>query len=67
MYLCKPRANTLGIRREVKKQIILKTKPGMGERDIQSYTELTWRDSFLNAYDNVPKGSDLIVPGWSNF
>ena len=34
---------------------------------MQSYTEVTWRDYFLNAYDNVPKGSDLIVPGWSNF
>lgn len=38
MYLCKPPANALGIRWEVKKQIILKTKAGMGG-DPYSHTQ----------------------------
>ena len=66
MYLCKTPANTLGVRWEVKEQIILKTKAGMGER-AQSYTEITWRDYFLNAYDKVPKGSDLLCSRLKSF
>lgn len=34
MYLCKSPANTLSVRWEVKKPIILKTETGVGERAI---------------------------------